>query len=200
MRGRVSFLCCVPALCCACLGTGAGQRESAIPPPCPEVTSDARPPEPVRATLVDCETVQPMVFEQVQPSGRAVASVNLDPEPARVRLYIRLDNLAGQDLLVGTCNDGLFVIDAGGPRPPCWPLEVTWALLPVGHSLLVSRMVPHPQSPSAVVSHSLVPNFGDAPERSWRTYVPDAVSFEVTPEGCRPLSAEEAIALRDSRT
>src|SRR5262245_25246832 len=109
MRGHIATVGFVPALCCACFADRAAQREGATRAPCPKLTSHATPPTPVRATLVDCETVQPIEFEQVQPNGQVFTDGYADPEPMRVRLHLRLENTAGHDLLVGTCDGELLV-------------------------------------------------------------------------------------------
>jgi hypothetical protein len=143
---------------------------------------------PLRAVLIDCERVAPTEVRQDLPDGRTVDTGWVDPTGARLRLYVLLENLGAQDFLVSVCNGALRIVEAGATMPPCWPLDGAWTVVPRGISLTVYATLPEPGG-SGVFSQQLLPQLGHAPEESWRMYVPDAVSFELTLTGCRPLGA-----------
>jgi hypothetical protein len=131
--------------------------------------------------------VTPTEFQQDLPNGRTVDTGWVDPVGARLRLHVRLENLSARDFLVSVCNGALRIVEAGATKPPCWPLDATWTVVQGEASLVVYPTLPEPGG-DGVFSQQLLPQLGHAPDDSWRMYVPDAVSFEITPAGCRPLS------------
>jgi hypothetical protein len=144
----------------------------------------AGPTMPVHAVLLECETVEPIKFEQSMPDGRVSESIEFERGQLKVRLHIRLENICDHALLVSICNGALRVIDAHSPRPPCAPLDASWASLAARDSMVVFPTILRPNPAEGVFFEELLPNFGHAPDPSWLSYVPNAVSFQLAETGC----------------
>jgi hypothetical protein len=145
----------------------------------------------VRADVLSCDSAEPVGVQETLPDGQLLDSAE-GGSAARLRLQVRLQNLAGEDLAVAMCDGGLVVLPPDAVKPYCGPLQDSaWTTFPAGASMLVYPTMAQPDS-GGIVTLDLGP-------RQYvydRRYVPEPVSFRLTGAQCFPLSAEEAVELR----
>jgi hypothetical protein len=188
-------------VCLACLSCRGPQNnpKSAAP----SVLAEREPAEAaprgsplrlVRVQLVDCEPVAPIVFEETLPDGRVVESVSGRGAGA-LRLHLRLVNLSEQHFVVAVCQDAVTIVPNNAPRPNCkppWGFD-DWSPLPPGGSGFLYVTLPRDLSVSGIFTQRVVAAQGHESIYDWPTYLTDPISFELTPTGCRPVSAYEAM-------
>ena len=168
------------------------------------ISAPGSPPvERVQANLIGCDLVEPVAVEDGVPAalrddfrtafdapGNTAEQLWLDQhwveDHPKLRLHLLLTNSTGQSLLVSSCLGGVIIVRAGGAR---YCDETAWTSLPPGGSV---TLYPTIEIPPAFGMHadSLRPRIMHEPDGSWVPVFANAVSFEYSPSGCRPLDAE----------
>jgi hypothetical protein len=180
---RLACLAACLVLCCAgpqSVGSTRLPGETGIP-------LQSRPP--VRVQLFDCETVEPVAFEEALPDGRLFEPIG-NRGSQKIRLYLRLENLTDRPVRVSTCNGALTIVPENTPTPFCGSAD--WLSLPASASAPVYPMIERPMAANGIFVERLLPYLGHAPDPSWLAYTPNPVAFELTPTGCRPIDATQA--------
>lgn len=184
------------ALACASAQPRAGLRtlDGAAIPACEACATRKQeaPAGALRTSVVGCEIVEPIEFEEMAPDGRVFEVREVEPEPRRLRLHVQLENLGDRELRVGVCNDALRIIDTAAIAPACGRMEAVWLSLPPGGALFAYPTLAVPAAPTEAFTTELVP-LGEC-RAAESTIVPNMVTVRLTPNQCQPFSMGETFA------